>query len=139
MSTRCSPTLTRRGLTLIEVVISLGLLATLLVGILVAYHRHAEKVRTSQESLVALEQIDELMCRWTSQGISAPYPAHGELPGEEGFVWRTEVIDDSHQDPLGIDIVRLAAYREKSVSEDEPIVFIDLAVEYVEPATKNTP
>ncbi len=139
MSSKCFPTSTRRGLTLIEVVVSLGLLATLLVGILVAYHRHAEKIRTSQESLVALEQIDELMCRWTSQGVSAPYPAHGELPGEEGFVWRTEAIDAGYHEPLGIDIVRLAAHREESVSNDEPIVFIDLAVQYVKPEIKNKP
>lgn len=139
MFSRCSHISTPRGLTLIEVVVSLGLLSTLLVGILVAYHRHAERIRASQESLNALDGIDRLMCNWTSQGISAPYPAHGELPGEDGFVWRTEAIETNYHEPLGIDIVRVAVFREESASAGDPIASIDLAVPYVKPEVKSTP
>jgi type II secretory pathway component PulJ len=126
-------------LTLIEVVVSLGLLSTLLVGILVAYHRHAERIRTSQQSLIALDGIDRLMCDWASQGISTPCPARGELPGEEAFTWRTETIKADYQEPLGIDVVRLAVFRKESSWDDEPIVSIDLAVQHVEPEIKNSP
>lgn len=94
----------RRGLTLIEVVAGIALLATLLVSILVAHNRHAQQVRQAQGRLAAIEQLDRLLGEWAATGVWQPVGSEGEL---DGFMWRVVESGARVPDELGSEIVRV--------------------------------
>ena len=60
---RCSsyPSCHRRGLTLIEVIASIGLLSTLLVGALLSHGKLAEQSSRDRKRIAAIELADELL------------------------------------------------------------------------------
>ena len=99
--------LTRCGLTLIEVVAGIALLATLLVSILVAHKKHAEQVRLAQKRLDAIEQLDQLLAEWSAAGNWQPVGSAGDLAG---FKWRVEAADSRVPDELGSEVIRVELF-----------------------------
>jgi prepilin-type N-terminal cleavage/methylation domain-containing protein len=135
MSRNSSNYSTKTGLTLIEVLAALALLSTLLVGILLAGHRHTGQIRRSRQALDVLHRVDELMYRWMATDGLIPREATGRLPGEEEFLWKTRVVSQDHAESLRIDVVRLEVFSRREASSDRPLVALDLAV----PAAQRPP
>lgn len=78
----------RRGITLVEVVVGIALLATLLVMILLAFRAHATQIRQAQDRLEAIRLADTLLAvAWSGSGtLHAGQQA--ELPDHPGWLWR---------------------------------------------------
>ena len=74
----------KKGLTLIEVVVSLALLSTLFVGVLMAFNRHAEQIRGSRRTLDVVRRLDALLYEWRTQGGTVPQDDTGKFPGRSG-------------------------------------------------------
>jgi len=138
MSRRCSNNSVKTGLTLIEVVASVALLSTLLVGTLLAYGRHAHQIRRSRLRLQALRAADAMLTDWMDDPAALPARSRGDVPGEEGLIWETRPVDSPHEGRLRIGIVRLSILA-KDAGEDEearPLATVDVAVGSVTPSTQ---
>jgi len=116
----CSNPCRRHGLTLIEVITSTALLATLLVSILVAHSKHGRLIKRDEQRLKAIEATDELVATWMKDGVLIPRTATGALPNTD-FIWETEVV--SREDHLGVEIIRLEVFDQIHA---KPIISIDL-------------
>lgn len=105
---------TRAGMTLIEVVCGIALMATLLVLILQVFRTHSAQIRNARERMIAITLADQLLQQWTEQGgipaagqqdqignfpqwqwkVSS-VPATSELWSWGGGIARLEIIDTS--------------------------------------------
>lgn len=98
----------RRGLTLVEVVAGIALLATLLVSTLAAFRAHATQVRAAKNRLAAIAIADQLLSEWMTAGA---LPAIGQtetVHQRAGWSWRIirpEPMIELHR--LGAMAVRL--------------------------------
>lgn len=128
MCKSCWDSSSNRGLTLIEVVVSLALLSTLFVGVMVAFNRHAEQIRGGRKTLDAVRRLDALLYEWRTQGGAVPPDARGEFPGEKDLVWKTEVVSTRYRQDLGVDVVRMAVLPKHSPRTRQPLVTVDLLV-----------
>ena len=78
----------RRGLTLIEVVAGIALLATLLVSTLAAFRAHASQVRSAKNRLAAIAVADRLLSEWMNAGTLPGIGETEDVPDTKGWRWR---------------------------------------------------
>ena len=82
-----SPRWPRNGLTLIEVLAALVILATLLTGLLLTKNRALKQQALAERRLQAVAAADLIMERmWTTNGLSASQA--GDVPDRSEFRWR---------------------------------------------------
>ena len=81
----------RQAFTLVEVIASLMLLGTLLVGILTAHRRHVAQVRAADARLAAIAAADKLLQSWQADGSWGPASTSGRFPGNGQLAWRWTV------------------------------------------------
>jgi prepilin-type N-terminal cleavage/methylation domain-containing protein len=101
------PACCRRAFTLIEVVASLMLMGSLLVGILVAHRRHAEQIRRADQRIMAAKLADRILSKWSSDGSWGGGKTEGRIDGTDEFTWRWRVESDSQLSRVGAAIGRL--------------------------------
>lgn len=128
MYSRYSESCKSRALTLIEVITALALLSTLLVGMLVAFKKNAERIRTELVVREVVAGVDQLLLAWAQQGTYPPARASGKLPGIDGFTWQTHVVSQQSRNTLALDIVRLEVRAEQATDARVPIIAIELPV-----------
>jgi hypothetical protein len=104
-----------KAFTLVEVVASLMLLGTLLVGVLLAHRRHAQQIRSAAARLQAIKAADGLFSEWCEQGSWGTAQSGGEFPGEPSLVWRWSVVPSRELRHFGAAIGRLEVF---STGED---------------------
>ncbi len=127
MYMRFSQCSNRNGLTLVEVIASLAMLATLLVGALMAYNGHAEQMNKAKLKREAIRRIDLKLCEWTSSS-GVPAAGSGDLPGEVPLVWKAQVINTKYHNALGIDLVRITVESPDKTTYKEPLISLEVAV-----------
>lgn len=127
MSSRSLHSSAQRGLTLLEVIAALAIISTLLVGLLVAARRHVEQVRRARQTLDVAARVDALLYRWMSSGGLVLREDEGELPGEDGLRWKTQLVDTRHRRDLGIDLFSLKILTKSDTVGERPIVSLELA------------
>jgi len=128
MSGRFSNCSRTKGLTLVEVLAAVALLCGLLVGIMVAFDKHARQITRADERLEAYRHLDELLYQWSEGGTGMPAEGHGELPDAEDLSWRTRVVSTRNRDSLGVDVIRLTVVSSKEGATAEPLIELELAV-----------
>ena len=116
------------GLTLIEVLAALALLSTLLVGVLVAFDRHAEQIQRARRTLDVIERVDALLYEWTESGSGVPYNDRGRVPGGDHLLWETRVVNTRYREDLGVDVVRLEVFSQRETVSAGPLVSLEMAV-----------
>jgi type II secretory pathway pseudopilin PulG len=123
---RCS----RRALTLIEVVASLALLATLLASVLAAHGRLARQARLSQERLSAMRQLDQLIAQWIVADKLPLGDGGGLVPGQADLVWaaatRPVVAADSKWSAA---ILQVEIYRRDGPAGSPPLASVELLID----------
>lgn len=97
----------RAGLTLIEVVAGLALLATLLVAVLTTKARVTRQWATARQQLRATDAADALLSAWWLNPGQFPRDSHGLVPGEPGMAWHTRVVPNETLNRLDTTVVRL--------------------------------
>ncbi|MEM7456249.1 MAG: type II secretion system protein [Planctomycetota bacterium] len=76
-----------KGLTLVEVIVSITLLATLLTGMLIAHSRHIRQLTLSRQTAAASRLADELLASWFKSGQPFPGNETGVLGDDGQYVW----------------------------------------------------
>src|SRR6056297_2078508 len=94
----------RTGLTLIEVVAAIALLASLLASVLAAHNRLASQTRKAEQRLKAIEAADRLLAEWTSVDPMEIPAAEGEIRGKTPLVWTVTARTEPGLKDLGIQV-----------------------------------
>lgn len=115
----------RRAFTLVEVVASLMLLGTLLVGILTAHRRHSEQVRGARERLAGVAAAEGLLERWRAEGAWGGTSNSGTFKDNSEFKWRWTITTPAEFRRMGAAKGRLEVIKRAS-AEDRPVVAIEL-------------
>jgi type II secretory pathway pseudopilin PulG len=115
----------RPAFTLVEVVASLMLLGTLLVGILTAHRRHSEQVRGAKERLAAVAAAERLLEAWRADGVWGATSTSGTFKDNSEFAWRWTITTPSELRRVGVAKGRLEIIKRASVDE-RPVVAIEL-------------
>jgi prepilin-type N-terminal cleavage/methylation domain-containing protein len=99
----------RRGVTLIEVVAGLVVLAVLISAVTMARGRLLRGWSEGQKKLQATQAVDRMLAGWIGGGgsDSIPVPGQGMLEGVEECAWRTSWIAGGSANRLGAGVVRL--------------------------------
>ena len=97
----------RTGMTLVEVLAGLALLASVLVGLLAAKAGYTRQSARAELRLRAAGAADELLAGWWQSSAGVPRLAAGEAPGGAGLLWRTRPVANVAVEDLGAQNVRL--------------------------------
>lgn len=115
----------QQAFTLVEVIASLALLGTLLVGILVAQRRHAEQINGAHARLTAVEAADKLLAQWSAGGNWGTASSSGQFEDEPKLMWHWSVIQSPELRPMGAAIGRLEVFAKENPAE-LPFVRVDV-------------
>ncbi len=108
-----------RGITLIEVVVSLVLLASLVSGMVVAYSAHHRQALHASQRQLAIAAADRLLAQWYATGEpTVPRSGFGEVDGQPGIVWQTQVIHQNLIETLPVEVVRLQLFSSSTFSKN---------------------
>lgn len=89
----CSPLrVGRSGLTLIEVVAGLVLMATLLVALVRATAVHRRNVVLAEERLEAIQYADRFLTKWSAEQRTQPTSQRGTVAGRANWVWQMRPV-----------------------------------------------
>ena len=113
----------RIGLTLIEVVIGMFLLATLLVTLLSSFDHHRKQIRMAGLRLEAANAVDQLLAEWMSNPQALPINQSGTW--NERWAWRTRLVRRTAVHSIPINIVSLEVF--ESQVEGTPLVALEVA------------
>lgn len=103
----CSARKQRQGLTLVEVVAGLVLMATVLVGSMLALAAHRRQHRYANDKLVAVAIADELLHQFDRSGDGIPAAASGVVATRPEWSWRTRVQGTTNPAGVLMRVVRL--------------------------------
>ncbi len=121
MRSKSSPCLSfsaRSGLTLVEVVVSTALLATVLVALLVAFRMHQRQLSQAYELNRAVEAIDFLLADWYSATDRFPsLPEMGRSGLHHNLLWRADLIEQREPvESVSLWVVRIGIYSDQAPS-----------------------
>jgi hypothetical protein len=100
------------------------LLGTLLVSILTAHRRHVDQIRSAEERLAAIEAIDRLFSKWSSDGSWGATQNEGVFEGMASLRWRWTVSSPNELRKLGASTGRLAVTND----DGNPVCEVELLV-----------
>lgn len=121
----CCKTCCHRAFTLVEVVASLMLLGTLLVGVLVAHRRHVAQIRTATRRLEAVAAADQLLESWRAKGAWGPDSKSGRFAEASNLVWRWSVSTPPELRPIYAAIGRLEVL-DASRTDARPLASVEI-------------
>ena len=82
----------RRGLSLVEVVVSIALLSTLMVSLLSIRSSHVRQIRLAAQKRHAVELLDRQLAQWFDSETLVPVDQQGQFDGEDQLSWRTGLV-----------------------------------------------
>jgi hypothetical protein len=94
-------------MTLVEVVASLALLASLLVGLLLAKARYTRQAALAERRIEAARAADRLLAAWWADPPRFPRRGAGQIDGAADLSWRTSLVANPTLGELGAQVVRL--------------------------------
>ena len=121
---------TRSGFTLIEVIASLVLIGTLMVGVLMAHRRCARQTKLSKRRMAAIEVLDGMMDDWAEPEADRTLSldgASGKAPGDNKFHWRKLVAGQLPDELLGLSIMRIEVF-DPSFESGDSLAFVEIVV-----------
>lgn len=130
-SRSCFASCSRRGLTLIEVTAGLLILSTLLVGILVAFQRHARQIEKAERTLTAIEAADALLGKWFTNTAAFPKQSSGDVAGDDSLSWETTLLNAATGELPDIQIVRLEIQDRASSDGKKPLAAVEVVLRQV--------
>lgn len=117
----------RPGMTLVEVVVGLMLLASLGVGTLLACGAHQRQLQRASERMEAVEIADQLLASWYASGQRLPRAATGQIQlVSDRWIWQTRVIRQARVESLPVEVVRLELSRLTSTGARRHVSSVDL-------------
>lgn len=101
----------RRGVTLLEVVVALALMGSVLVTSLLAFTRHREQLALAENRLEATVIADRMLADWSAQRGGVPVGASGVVPGRPRWSWDTRVIGTTRLATVAMQVIRFEIYQ----------------------------
>jgi prepilin-type N-terminal cleavage/methylation domain-containing protein len=118
----------RRGLTLVEVIAGLVLLATLLTAVLGAFKTHAAQIRGARDRLKASAAAEELLSGWLAQGALPALGTQKPLAGADGWNWRLTANEPQQSGTVNIGSIRVEIFRLKEAAREDVLASVSLVV-----------
>ena len=118
--------------TLLEVVVGLTLMASVLVGSLLAFSAHQKQQRHADAKLAAVALADELMNQFTSSRDGIPLFERVSIPGKPTWFWRTSVVGTTAPARVPMKVIRLEIAERTDEGSLRPLATVDV-VEPIEP------
>jgi len=118
----------RAGLTLVEVIAGLALLATLLASILVSFGAHIAQIRAARDRLAAVDAADRLLKEWTSKDAFPMVGTTQGVPGSDVLSWRLVANDSGEIRQAGWGSVRLEVFRSDKGITAKALASVELLV-----------
>ncbi len=125
----------RRGLTLVEVIAGLALMASLLATMVVAYSAHLRQHRNAQRKVLAVELLDRQLEEWRRASVPIPVPSAGEFLDKPEFHWQTELVPNATLAQFHSEVVRIEV-REKQPPQR---LLCSLELPRPKPVTRGSP
>ena len=97
----------RRGITLVEVVVGLTLMASVLVGSLISFSAHQRQLRSAESKLAAVSIADDLLSRLSGSRGGVPRAARGTIAGRPGWYWQTRIVGVAAPAGIPLQVIRL--------------------------------
>jgi prepilin-type N-terminal cleavage/methylation domain-containing protein len=126
----------RRGLTLVEVIAGLLLLATLLTFVLAAFKTHAAQIRAARDRLKASELAEGLLSEWMARNQLPPVGTQKPLSNTDGWMWRILANETQLSGPAPLRTVRVEICRPQEPAEPQILASVALVVQGTAVATK---
>ncbi len=126
---RRRPIHNRSGFSLVEVLAGTILLATLVVGVLVAMGSHQHKIRFSRQKLTATQLADQLLDRWHTKGDTVPLASNGFLSADGSLGWQTQVVQTRLLCGVPVNVVRLNLLSLGQAQRPKSLGWIDVIVD----------
>lgn len=100
------------GLTLVEVVVGLVLMATVLVSSMLASGAHRRQQRAADSKLVAVGIADDLLNQFLNRREGIPPSSQGVVVTRPQWSWRTQVVGVTAPAGVELQVIRLEVFRE---------------------------
>lgn len=113
----------RPGLTLVEVITSVVLLSTLLVGMLTAYSRHVRQIQRASELDTACRLADELLGSWFRNAEPLSVHKSGIFESNSEYGWKLTTKSFGAENQVGAQILLLQILK---FGESSPQSVLDL-------------
>ena len=101
----------RQALTLVEVITSIALLSTLLVGMLTAYNRHVRQLSRASDIQVAVKLSDQLMSEWFRSDEPISEHRLGVFSSNPEFSWQLSIKPAGTERQLGARILLFEVFK----------------------------
>ena len=116
----------KNAFTLLEVIVGLTLMATMLVGSLLAFAAHQRQARFADAKLQAVVIADELLDRLSGSPGGLPSAARGVIPGKPGWFWQTSPVGAIAPAQIPVRIIRFQIFSRTASGPLTPLVTVDL-------------
>ena len=118
--------------TLLEVVVGLTLMASVLVGSLLAFSAHQKQRRHAEAKLAAVSLADQMLHQFTASRDGIPALGRGPIPGNPTWFWRTSVVGTRAPAQVLLKVIRLELIELTDEGSQRPLVTVDV-VEPIDP------
>ena len=105
----------RTGLTLVEVVAGLALMATVLVAMLLLKTQFIHQLATSNSRLRSAAAADSLLDQWWANPTAFPINRSGTVSDFPGLEWQTHVVPTEVVEHLHARVIRLDIMSEAKI------------------------
>ena len=109
------------GLTLIEVVASVALLSTLLVGLLSSHAKHLRQINTAHRTNQAIELTDQLLARWFASDDPLPRDKASRFAENPTLYWRSTVRSQLRDTEWACDTLAIEVF---SDDQQQPLLTV---------------
>ena len=119
--------MTRTGITLVEVVAGMTLLASLATGVVLAYGAHQKQLRRAELRIDAVHVADQLLAQWYSGEEAVPRNRRGRVFAEgERWIWKTETTEVALIGSLPVERIRVEVHWEWIRHDQPPLAVVEL-------------
>ena len=116
------------GITLIEVIAGLVILATLAVSLLAAKEGFLHQWGSAERRLIAVQAADRMLSEWWQNIEQFPRGDEGVCPEDATLKWRTSVLVNEMLESLETQIVRLEIFDSTALTQPQVLVLVDTVV-----------
>lgn len=120
----------RKGLTLVEVVAGIALLATILVTMLIAYRANAEQIRKAHDRKLAIELLDELLANW-EQDLTVPVPGETGVFEDSPWSWRVVKVRQIPSSELPYGAIRVEVLHTAIDGQSDVLATVEMLSEAI--------
>jgi hypothetical protein len=114
-----------RGLTLVEALAGTAILGSMLVAILVGSARFQTLGARAERRIEACRVADRLLEHWWPHREKVPRNGMGEVPGCNGWTWRTRTAQNEDAGDLGAETVVVDVFA-PNAGRDDPAVQVEI-------------